>query len=1156
MIFFRIFLILASFFLSVLNVNAQQQYPSTLLWRITGKNLLKPSYLYGTMHVQDRRLFYFTDSLYNAIEKTEGFAMEIDPDEMLDSLYKSFGKKDTSALLKKILTENEYKRIAKQLEKKLKIPADKITTKRLADEKKRWYNTVPKKDDMSAIMDLYLFSIARKQGKYTCGIEDLNDQFEIVDEVGKFNIDDFIKSDTIRRMNYLEQMKKVYIDKDLTALNKMVNGDLHNAYKDLLMIKRNKKMAARMDSLVHIRSSFFAVGAAHLPGDSGVITLLQRNGFTVEPVLSSTSIIPEEYKYTAKEISWIKIEDENKMCSMEMPAIPSTIRIGEMPMKMYMDISDMSVYGLAVTAVTNEEAATDSFFNHLISSYKKRNFDIKSVKNIEYKNCKGIEMHALQKGQGEYRYRLIVKENKLFIVIFGGQENAKLYTPNAEKFFNSLSFNEENVAGKNNWQSFVNKKNAFSMMAPGKTVESIERDTEGVSYDKYTSVDYADGSYYMVIIRDTKPGYIIESDSLYFDEYKKNFNVLTGNRVKEFSTVQFKNYNSCHFMALQTADNTEFVIQGYLIRRGNRSYIPMVVTSKDKADFPNVTNFFRSFTPLQYDEIDFKKEVLSDKSFSTLAPGKFEKIEEDTTAYSYDAAVKKYQINDKNSAITYSVEVEHISPYYWSNTDSTFFKESADGFMRYNDSLITYKYNDGPVKNAEVLIKYKDIDLYKKLKTLINGDSLYTLYAYLTAEGLKNEGQKAFFNNAFFLKNYPTTIFNNKAIELFSALQSNDSVISSNAKKVLPKISFTKSDLPLLYNAVLKKYKNFENDYRALNEIIADEISKLEDSSTLGFVRNHYFLKSDTTDDIQMLQLQMLSKYKTDDSYRLLKELLLKELPVKGNVYNLVYPMEDTINLVKSFFPEAVKLYGDSILGGAMMKLALTLIDSNVIDKNIVLQNHQGVFSLAKKQYDELIKTKENAYPLFNTDLINFLGRLNTSDANLWLNKFSSLPNLWIKNNAIIALLKNNQPVSAIGLKKLASDKEWRTAFWESLKKINKQQLFPREFYTQLKFAESYLYNYLIDEYEIAVNSMQFIKEKTAVINGKKKVFYLYKVVSDDEEDATPRLAICGTFDLNKNVIEIKSEEVDVFYNYDVSFSLKNIDAQFNKYIGDRNRNK
>lgn len=61
------------------NIAAQQATAKTLLWRISGKGLQNPSYLYGTMHLFDRRLFYFGDSVYNSIEKTEGFAMELNP---------------------------------------------------------------------------------------------------------------------------------------------------------------------------------------------------------------------------------------------------------------------------------------------------------------------------------------------------------------------------------------------------------------------------------------------------------------------------------------------------------------------------------------------------------------------------------------------------------------------------------------------------------------------------------------------------------------------------------------------------------------------------------------------------------------------------------------------------------------------------------------------------------------------------------------------------------------------------------------------------------------------------------------------------------------------------------------------------------------------
>jgi uncharacterized protein YbaP (TraB family) len=66
---------------------SQQTWPSTLLWRISGNGLTKPSFLYGTMHLQDKRLFNFGDSLYQSLEKVEGFALEIDFKEYLDSMF-------------------------------------------------------------------------------------------------------------------------------------------------------------------------------------------------------------------------------------------------------------------------------------------------------------------------------------------------------------------------------------------------------------------------------------------------------------------------------------------------------------------------------------------------------------------------------------------------------------------------------------------------------------------------------------------------------------------------------------------------------------------------------------------------------------------------------------------------------------------------------------------------------------------------------------------------------------------------------------------------------------------------------------------------------------------------------------------------------------
>jgi len=80
--FFRRILHLFVFAFAIISLQAQSPTPKTLLWRISGNGLGKPSYLYGTMHLTDKRLFNFGDSVYKAIEKSDGLAIEINPDEI------------------------------------------------------------------------------------------------------------------------------------------------------------------------------------------------------------------------------------------------------------------------------------------------------------------------------------------------------------------------------------------------------------------------------------------------------------------------------------------------------------------------------------------------------------------------------------------------------------------------------------------------------------------------------------------------------------------------------------------------------------------------------------------------------------------------------------------------------------------------------------------------------------------------------------------------------------------------------------------------------------------------------------------------------------------------------------------------------------------
>src|SRR4051812_48725036 len=61
------------------------RYP-TLLWKITGKGLKKPSYLYGTMHVSNRVAYYLSEQFFDALRSVDVVGLETNPGEWLENM--------------------------------------------------------------------------------------------------------------------------------------------------------------------------------------------------------------------------------------------------------------------------------------------------------------------------------------------------------------------------------------------------------------------------------------------------------------------------------------------------------------------------------------------------------------------------------------------------------------------------------------------------------------------------------------------------------------------------------------------------------------------------------------------------------------------------------------------------------------------------------------------------------------------------------------------------------------------------------------------------------------------------------------------------------------------------------------------------------------
>lgn len=267
-----------------LGIHAQQ---SALLWRISGGGLDKPSYLYGTIHLicpDDLRL---SDSLPSALTRSEKLYLEIDMDEpglMLKTMRLSM---QTSTSLKELYSPEQYARLDRFLKDSLGMGASLFNRMKPFTLLSALYARIPA-CRKSVSVEEKILDMAKKQRKEVLGLETLEEQFAVFDQ-----IPDSAQSRMILEMidhfpeqrNEFFQMVEAYRKQDLTALSEMMNSapDMEG-FEEVLLLKRNRKWIPVMQKAMAQGSVFFAVGAGHLSGPEGLLSLLRKSGYEVHPL--------------------------------------------------------------------------------------------------------------------------------------------------------------------------------------------------------------------------------------------------------------------------------------------------------------------------------------------------------------------------------------------------------------------------------------------------------------------------------------------------------------------------------------------------------------------------------------------------------------------------------------------------------------------------------------------------------------------------------------------------------------------------------------------------------------------------------------------------------------------------------------------------------
>lgn len=273
-----------TFFIGIASAISAQ----SLLWKVTGKDIQSPSYLYGTFHIQDARVFSFDSTVWRAFNSCEAMAGELLFDDIDIAAVRQSMMLPKGQTISGMLSKEDFAILDSICKAKLGTsviflntmkPFFLLTTIQEVDFSK----------DQEQALDLFFQDQARKQGKTCYGLEKYIDQINALDAISlKEQVEmmvQFLHDTTIKATDESDKLIATYLAFELDSLVKMTQDTtLPSRFSKILVDQRNVTMAKGFRKIAKTERLFCAVGAAHLGGKKGIIALLRKKGYTVEAV--------------------------------------------------------------------------------------------------------------------------------------------------------------------------------------------------------------------------------------------------------------------------------------------------------------------------------------------------------------------------------------------------------------------------------------------------------------------------------------------------------------------------------------------------------------------------------------------------------------------------------------------------------------------------------------------------------------------------------------------------------------------------------------------------------------------------------------------------------------------------------------------------------
>lgn len=887
-----------------LSVHSQNHHEYKLLWKISGKGLQSPSYLFGSAHVKDSRAFQFSDSVMLSLDACTLFALEVHPDSAAKHAF-SYRKQAKLHTEKPHLTAAQQTEVMGRYESSYgHVPDSSILANPFLIE--QLMSALPvKPDDRVSVVDAYLWGIAQTLHKTPRGLEQVSDLSMKLNE-SKSISGLFTKDQSVYR-SIAEQLISLY---SVGNLDKLWELYQINAEADTTLVRRNREMANSIIELTAEGSLFAVVGVAHLPGNNGIISLLKAAGYTVSPVEATFTGVADKYTIDGSKMQWQALKDSINHFQVDLPVgYSETARVGRAVEIRQFDIANEAEL-LVVARPLGPPGSVDP------SEQLEQELNLRlAVKNVSMQERRFFTAHGLpalemvmRVGRNHERTQVLLRDNVQYtLTVLHTSEKTDPVL--ASRFFESFTLLPITARNEQPYV-FRHVAGAFEVQfpfAPEEQLIAVEDpglpDYEPQKIHLFSVLDQANDVAYFVRYNDFPPG-------LFLTNKTETLNMMIQHLAANAEFIHAPaswSRAGLNGKAATIKNKDGVLVAVEVFTRGNRLYL-LMKNSGPGAQSNQGNDFFGSFNVLPIEPVSYSPFSLG--TLATEIPGEPVIQEPDPEDIGGDISVAETAFSvDPHSGTLYGIETMTFSPYTKIDT-SNFYQRIMEGMRQPGDSLvadidITVEEQAG----KEFQIIRNTSDIANRIRMWIHGDSFHILQRLGNTEQLHGPATDRFFSQVRSTPANPDfDIRSSKAQAIMRDLRSTDTILRAAAREALHvSYQFDSTEIAFLREALHHVYADEDSVYPNTKQQLIRELASLRDRESVLVLKRLF----DNEHESDLVKAAVLTQITTLDSstFTWYFDALVNRTPVipQGG-YELFHPLYDSLAHVATHLHQLMPL--------------------------------------------------------------------------------------------------------------------------------------------------------------------------------------------------------------------------------------------------------